>query len=155
MTHVARLAGRITQLLSDTRQQAYEPAVVAETAALICGRGADWTALTASPASLAELPLSVAGCLLAFAAALDEADRPELTAVRLEREAARLDGDRDYHLRRAAELARTAESAGLAHRRELLDQRAAHAECARRDAERAASHRAFIARRISPETSAA
>lgn len=145
MADIPGLAARIAAMLARTRQHAYEPAVVAEAAALILASGDDWSRIVASPAGLAELPPSVAGCLLAYAAAHEEDARPALTIERLEREAARLEADRAYHLARAEELARTAQAADPAYRPALLDQAAAHQECARRDAASASRRRAVAA----------
>jgi hypothetical protein len=155
MAETRQFADRISGLLARTRQHPYEDAVVAETAALISALGESWVRLPASPVGLAELPPSIAGCVLAYAAALQEDGRPELTLLRLEREAMRHRTDRDYHLARAAELARMAQAADPAYRAGLSGQAVAHAECARRDEAAAAAKRTAIVELGSPRAEAA
>src|SRR5215472_19335206 len=99
------IANAMARLLARTRQHPYPSEVVDQAAGVVIGRAEGWKALLASPAALAELPLSVAGCLLAYAAALEEDGQPALTARRLEREAAARARSADWHAGQAAELA--------------------------------------------------
>jgi hypothetical protein len=141
----SELASAISRLLARTRQHPYAPDVVAEAAAVVAGRGEAWRSLLDSPAALADLPLSVAGCLLAYAAALQEDGRPAVTARRLEREAAGRSRSADWHARQAAELSGKAKACDPAYRPAFQASAAAHAECASRDRAAAATLEALAA----------
>ena len=141
----SELADAMARLLACTRQHRYPGEVVDQAAAVIAGRGEGWKALLVSPAALAELPLSVSGCLLAYAAALEEDGRPALTARRLEREAAARARSAEWHAGQAADLAARAGACDPAYRLALQGSADAHAECARLERAAAAELRAFAA----------
>lgn len=145
MPNAAELADRIAVLLARTHQHPYEADVVAGAAEVLAGWGEGWVAIVASPSSLTDLPLAVAGCLGAYAAALREDGRPDLTADRLACEAAAKDASADWHERHAAEFARKAQTWDEALRPHFQGSAAAHAECARRDRAAAAAKRAICA----------
>jgi hypothetical protein len=124
-------AAEIAALLVRTRQHPYEPQVIAEAAKVVAGWGDRWRQTLGSPAVLADLPLSVTGCLLAFAAAIEEDARPELTLSRLEREAGQLASEAAWHAGRAEDLFSKAAACDIAYRDGFLASARAHAECAR------------------------
>ena len=155
MPDAAQLRTSITLLLARTCQHPYPPDVIALASDVVAGWGQAWTARLDSPASLAELPLPVAGCLLAYAAALQEDGCPDLTARRLEREADARSRRADWHARQAAELAGKAGTSDTALRDAFLGSAAAHAECARQARADAAQTRAIAAALASPDAAKA
>ena len=131
MSASAACTAEIASLLARTRQHAYEPDVIAEAAAALAGWGDSWRDVIASPVRLAELPLSLAGCLLAYAAAVEEDSAPALTIERLQREIARALEEGAWHAARADELRRKAEACAPAYRAGFLASSAGHETCAR------------------------